>query len=153
MCCVLKHIKENQDFAWKTTTWLVHPPPFPSLVHPWRKGKCVFSEVLFQNNIHTINRSEKYIFQNLQWNPHVCLHPDLFVWFCRDAKGSRGIDRFTVGCMWGCWETGVFAVSRESTWRSLWNKVVVVWQFSGSFPVTVWAFVITTKEHTSRVKP
>lgn len=28
MCCVLKHIKENQDFAWKTT-WLVHPhPPF-----------------------------------------------------------------------------------------------------------------------------
>lgn len=151
-CALLRNTLKKIGILPKNHNMTSFFPRFPGPALPQRKRKCVFSEVFFHNNIHTINRSGKYIFQILQSDARVCIQAFLFD--SVEVPGApEGLAGLQCGAMCGCQKTGVFAVSRASSWKSLWNKIVVVWQFSGSFAVTVWAFVITTKEHTSRVSP
>lgn len=86
----------------------------PGLAVPMRKDKCGFSEVLLKRNIHSLNKSEKYIFQTLQLNPHVWIQAFLF-----DSGempgGPEGFAGLQLGSTWGFWEIGVFAVQRSTS--------------------------------------
>lgn len=119
-------------------------PHFPSFAVPKRKGKCGFSEALFQRNIHTMNKSEKYIFQ-IPLKPS-CLGPGLLIWFCGAARGPEGRSGLQPGGKWSsvcllCKEPP--PESRSETKNLLCDR----------FSVTSLAFVIATKEHTSKVSP
>lgn len=74
-------------------------PPLPSL-----PGPCSSLEERKMWILRSII-PKKYTHYEQEWEIHIpdpsvkpsCLDPGLFVWLCWDARGSRGIGRFTVG--------------------------------------------------------
>lgn len=148
---VLKHIKEKittlsekpQHDSWAP----LHPRPGCSREERkmWRLWSII---------------PKKYTHYEREWEIHIpdpsvkpwCFDPGLFVWLW-DARGVRR--DWQVYSLGVCGTVGKVRclLCKEPPPESPRNKEVAVWQLRGSFPLTLWAFVITTKEHTSRLSP